>query len=144
LKVPGLRWFFKGWLGAWSRINSMGSQASDGWSHAISTAMITDGSVRDRLTQGIFLPTKEGEQLHRLENAFSLTLKAELAEKKIKKAIKDGVLPKKKVPLLMDEARSKNVISEEEYKLIQQSDSVRYDAILVDDFSEEEYHANHS
>ena len=25
LKVPGLRWFFKGWLGAWSRINSMGS-----------------------------------------------------------------------------------------------------------------------
>jgi acyl-CoA dehydrogenase len=144
LKVPGLRWFFKGWLGAWSRINSMGSQASDGWSHAISTAMITDGSVRDRLTQGIFLPTKEGEQVHRLENAFSLTLKAELAEKKIKKAIKDGVLPKKKVPLLMDEARSKNVISEEEYKLIQQSDSVRYDAILVDDFSEEEYHANHS
>lgn len=143
LKIPGLRWFVKGWIGSWSRINSLGSQASDGWSHAIASAMLQEGSVRDRLTQGIFLPTKEGEQLHRLENAFSITLKAEAAEKKIKKAIKDGLLPRKKVPLLLDDARSKNVISEEEYKLIQQSDAVRYDAILVDDFSEEQYHAHH-
>ncbi|WP_413291349.1 acyl-CoA dehydrogenase [Bdellovibrio sp. HCB337] len=144
LKVPGLRWFFKGWIGSWSRINSMGSQASDGWSHAISSAMLQDGSVRDRLTQGIFLPTKEGEQLQRLENAFSMTLKAEAAEKKVKKAIRDGLLPKKKVAMLLDEARGKNVITEEEYKLIQQTDTVRYDAILVDDFSEEQYHATHS
>lgn len=144
LKVPGLRWFFKGWIGSWSRINSIGSQASDGWSHAIASSMLQDGSVRDRLTQGIFLPTKEGEQLHRLENAFSLVLKAEAVEKKIKKAIRDGLLARKKIALLLDEARGKNVISEEEYKLIQLSDSVRYDAILVDDFSEEEYHAHHA
>ena len=143
LKIPGLRWFVKGWIGSWSRINSIGSQASDGWSHAIASAMLKDGSVRDRLTQGIFLPTKEGDQLQRLENAFSITLKAEAAEKKIKKAIKDGLLPKKKTSMLLDDARSKNVISEEEYKLIQQSDNVRYDAILVDDFSEEQYHADH-
>lgn len=144
LKIPGLRWFVKGWIGSWSRINSIGSQASDGWSHAISSAMLKDGSVRDRLTQGIFLPTKDGEQLHRLENAFTITLKAEAAEKKIKKAIRDGLLPKKKTAMLLDEARSKNVISEDEYKLIQQSDTVRYDAILVDDFSEEQYHAPHA
>lgn len=143
LKVPGLRWFFKGWIGSWSRINSLGSQASDGWSHAIASAMLQDGSVRDRLTQGIFLPSKQGEQLQRLENAFGIVIKAEAAEKKIKKAIRDGLLPKKKAALLLDEARSKNVITEDEYKLIQQSDSVRYDAILVDDFSEEEYHASH-
>ncbi len=142
LKIPGFRWFIKGWIGSWSRINSIGSQASDGWSHAISTAMLQDGSVRDRLTQGIFLPSKEGEQLQRLENAFSITLKAEAAEKKIKKAIRDGLLPKKKVALLLDDARSKNVISEDEYKLIQLSDTVRYEAILVDDFSEEEYHSS--
>jgi len=143
LKVPGLRWFFKGWIGSWSRINSLGSQASDGWSHAIASSMLQEGSVRDRLTQGIFIPSKQGEQLQRLENAFGIVLKAEAAEKKIKKAIRDGLLPKKKAALLLDEARSKNVITEDEYKLIQQADSVRYDAILVDDFSEEEYHASH-
>lgn len=141
LKVPGLRWFFKGWLGSWSRINSIGSQATDGWSHAIASAMLEDGPTRDRLTEGIFYSNKEGEQMHRLENAFSLVTKAEAAEKKVKKAIRDGVLPRKKLPLLLDEARTKNVISEEEYKLIQQADTVRYDAILVDDFSQEEYHA---
>jgi acyl-CoA dehydrogenase len=131
-------------LGAWSRINSIGSQASDGWSHAIASAMQKEGSLRDRLTQGIFLPTKEGEQLVRLENAFIISLRSEAAEKKVKRAIRDGLLPKKKITLLLDEARNKNVISDEEYKLIQQADTVRYDAILVDDFTEEEYHADHA
>jgi acyl-CoA dehydrogenase len=142
LKVPGLRWFFKGWLGAWSRINSMGSQASDGWSHAIASAMLKPGSVRDRLTDGIYLPTDRKQALGRLEYAFELVIKSEAAEKKIRKAVHAGVLPKKKTHLLLDEAREKNVITADEFKLIQESDSVRYDAILVDDFSEEQYHAN--
>lgn len=142
LKIPGLRWFFKGWIGAWSRINSVGSQASDGWSHAIASAMMKEGGIRDRLTDGIYMPTDRKQQLARLDYAFSVTLKAEAAEKKIKKAIREGALPKKKTNLLFDEARSKNIISEEEFKLLQEADAVRYDAILVDDFSEEQYHAN--
>lgn len=142
LKIPGLRWFFKGWLGAWSRINSIGSQASDGWSHAIASAMMKDGGVRDRLTDGIYLPTDRTQALGRLDYAFSVSLKAEAAEKKIKKAIHAGTLPKKKTNLLFEEARSKNVITEDEFKLLQEADAVRYDAILVDDFSEEQYHAN--
>lgn len=142
LKIPGLRWFFKGWIGAWSRINSIGSQASDGWSHAIASAMMKEGGIRDRLTAGIYMPTNRNDQLGRLEYAMSVTLQAEAAEKKIKKAIRDGALPKKKAHLLLDEARSKNIITDAELKLMQESDSVRYDAILVDDFSEEQYHAN--
>lgn len=142
LKIPGLRWFFKGWIGAWSRINSIGSQASDGWSHAIASAMMKEGGIRDRLTAGIYMPKDRNQQMGRLEYAFSVTLKAEAAEKKIKKAIREGVLPKKKAHLLLDEAMKKNVISVDETKLLQESDAIRYDAILVDDFSEEQYHAN--
>lgn len=142
LKIPGLRWFFKGWIGAWSRINSVGSQASDGWTHAIASAMMKDGEQRNRLTDGIYLPTDRTQAVGRLDYAFSVVLKAEAAEKKIKKAIRDGVLPKKKTNLLFDDARSKNVISEDEFKLLQEADAVRYDAILVDDFNEEQYHAN--
>ncbi|WP_374030141.1 acyl-CoA dehydrogenase [Bdellovibrio bacteriovorus] len=142
LKIPGLRWFFKGWIGAWSRINSVGSQASDGWSHAIASAMMKEGGIRDRLTDGIYLPKERDQQLARLDYAFSVSLQSEAAEKKIKKAIREGVLPKKKAHLLLDEARSKNVITDAEFKLMQESDAVRYDAILVDDFSEEQYHAN--
>lgn len=144
LKIPGLRWFFKGWIGAWSRINSIGSQASDGWSHAIASAMLKEGGIRERLSDGIYLPKEQHEAIGRLENAFSIVNKAEAAEKKVKKAIREGVLPKKKVHLLLDEARQKNVITDEELKLIQNADQVRYDAILVDDFSQEEYMARHS
>jgi acyl-CoA dehydrogenase len=144
LKIPGMRWFFKGWIGAWSRINSIGSQASDGWSHAISTAMLTEGGVRDRLTDGIYIPTDRNEALGRLEHAFTVVNRADAAEKKIKKAIRDGALPKKKVPLLIEEARNKNVITADEAKLLTEADSVRYDAILVDDFSQEEYMSNHA
>lgn len=144
LKIPGLRWFFKGWIGAWSRINSIGSQASDGWSHGIASAMLKEGGIRERLSDGIYLPTDRNEALGRLEHAFGVVNKAEAAEKKVKKAIREGVLPKKKVHLLLDEAREKNVISQDELKLIQESDAVRYDAILVDDFSQEEYMSRHS
>jgi acyl-CoA dehydrogenase len=139
LKIPGFRWFFKGWLGAWSRINSIGSQASDGWSHAIAHAMLEEGGIRDRLSEGIYMPTDKNEAIGRLEYAFSVTIKAEAAEKKVKKAIRDGILPKKKVHLLLDEAQQKNVITSDELKLIKESDAVRYDAILVDDFTQEEY-----
>ncbi len=142
LKIPGVRWFFKGWMGAWSRINSIGSQASDGWSHLIAAAMQKEGGIRDRLSEGIYMPNikdREKEQLARLEYAFSVVTKSDAAEKKIRKAIRDGVLPKKKIHLLLDDAKGKNVITADEYKLIQEADMVRYDAILVDDFSQEEY-----
>lgn len=140
MKLPGLRWFLKGWIGAWSRINSIGSQASDGYSHLITSAMLEDSELRDRLTDGIHIPKSKEQQLGRLENAFRIVLKAEGAEKKIKKAIHDKVLPRKKMFELLDEARSKNVISDEELKLIRDADGVRYDAILVDDFDEQQYH----
>lgn len=143
MKIPGFRWFFKGWIGAWSRINSVGSQASDGWSHAIASAMLKEGGIRDRLSEGIYMPTdRNKEQLARLDYAFSVASKSDAAEKKIKKAIREGVLPKKKVHLLLEEARNKNVITADEFKLIQEADAVRYDAILVDDFSQEEYHGH--
>lgn len=144
LKIPGLRWFFKGWIGAWSRINSVGSQASDGWSHAIAASMLKEGGIRERLSDGIYLPTDKNEAIGRLEHAFAVVNKAEAAEKKVKKAIREGVLPKKKVHLLLDDARQKNVITQDEMKLIQEADAVRYDAILVDDFSQEEYMSRHS
>ncbi|MFZ4403310.1 MAG: acyl-CoA dehydrogenase [Pseudobdellovibrionaceae bacterium] len=142
LKIPGLRWLFKDVLGAWSRINSIGSQATDGWSHLIADRLLAGGSFRDRLTQGIHIPTDRNQQLGRLEYAFKVVHQADAAEKKIRKAVKDGVLPKKKVHLLWDEAQSKAVISAEEFRLLQEADAVRFDAILVDDFTEAEYLSN--
>lgn len=140
LKIPGLRWFFKGWLGAWSRINSLGSQASDGWSHAIAASLLEDSEFRSRLTDGIHIPQSRDEQLGRLEYAMKVVLKTDASEKKIRKAIKAGTIPKAKGPAVWESALAKSVITQEEYNLLKEAEAVRYDAILVDDFSETEYH----
>lgn len=139
LKVPGLRWFFKGWLGAWSRINSMGSQASDGWSHAISSLMLKDGPVRDRLTDGIHISKDRNQQMGRLEYAFKLVNQVEEVERKVNKARRDGILPRIKGKPLYEEALRQGIINDAELKLYVEVEAVRYDAIMVDDFSQEEY-----
>lgn len=139
IKIPGLRWFIKGWVGAWSRINSLGSLASDGWLHSISNDMQENEDIRNRLTEGIYIPKDRNQQMGRLEYALKVIRQAESVEKKIKKAVKEGKLPKKKIHLLLDEAQKQNVISADELRLLQEADQVRYDAILVDDYSEAEY-----
>jgi len=152
LKLPGLRWLMKDVFGAWSRINSIGSQATDGWSNLISTSMMTASDQRDRLTNGIYWVGEKShgmqtvldrlaknDQTARLEHAFSVVSRADAAEKKIRSAIKAGSIPKKKGQAAWDEALAKKIISQDEYKLLSEADKVRYDAILVDDYSETEY-----
>ena len=152
LKLPGLRWLMKDVFGAWSRINSIGSQATDGWSNLIATSMMTAGEQRDRLTNGIYWVGEKShgmqavldrltkdDQTARLEHAFSVVSRADAAEKKIRSAIKAGSIPKKKGQAAWDDALAKKIISQDEYKLLSEADKVRYDAILVDDYSETEY-----
>lgn len=152
LKIPGLRWLFKDVLGAWSRINSIGSQGTDGWSGLISTAMMNSGEQRDRHTTGIYWVGEKShgaqvvqdrlaknDQTARLENAFNFVTRAEAAEKKIRAAVKAGSIPRKKGSAAWDEALSKKIITQDEFKMLSEADRVRYDAILVDEFSEQEY-----
>ena len=152
LKIPGFRWLFKEVLGAWSRINSIGSQATDTWSHLISNSMLYSVAQRDRMTDGIYWIAESThgidqvkarskiDQTARLENAFIVVTKAETAEKKIRSAIKSGSIPKKKGRGAWDDALAKKIISDDEYRLLSEADHVRLDAILVDDFNEDEYH----
>lgn len=151
LKIPGFRWLFKEVLGAWSRINSIGSQATDGWSHLIANSMMYSSTQRDRMTDGIYWVAESThgieqvkvrskiDQTARLENAFIIVTKAEAAEKKIRSAIKAGSIPRKKGRAAWDEALAKKIISEDELRLLSDADQVRFDAILVDDYSETEY-----
>ena len=83
LKIPGLRWFLKGILGAWSRINSIESQATDGWSHLISTAMLTASPQRDRLTAGIYWITEKIHGPAVLKNRLALKDQTARLEKRL-------------------------------------------------------------
>jgi acyl-CoA dehydrogenase len=93
---------------------------------------------RERLTYGMYMPTKVTEGLGRLENAYKVAREAEGIEKKVRKAVKAKKLQKKSRTLLADALKA-GVITESEHQLLAEADRLRLDAIQVDDFSQEEY-----
>ncbi len=137
--VPGLGWFFGGPIAWWSHINSIGDEASDEITHKIARLIQTDGEQRDRMTEGLFYPKRDGEALKRLEVAFKAIKAAEETEKKIRKAVKEKKLPKARIPQLVEEALKQGIITQVEAMNLKRSEELRLDAITVDDFSQEEY-----
>ncbi len=133
---------FKGFIGTWSRLTSIGSQASDHLQHVVVSGMLKDGQLRDRHTEGIYLPKEKTEQVTRLDFAMKTVLAAEAVEKKVRDAVKAKVIARKKGPELFLDAKNKGVITDIEFALLKESNEIRLDAIQVDDFTEAEFVGN--
>jgi len=138
LDVPGVYWFFKGPLRWWSRLNFVGLAPTDRLTHRVANALLTNEAQRERLTQGMYVPTKAGEALARLESTYKLLRQAEAVDKKIRAAIIAKTL-KKKSKTLVDDALKANVITAQEQQLMIEAEKARWDAIQVDDYSQDEY-----
>ncbi len=138
MDVPGLYWFFKGPLRWWSRLNFVGLAPTDRLTHRIASALLYNEEQRDRVTQGIFFPVKEGESLVRLERTYQTIRAAEAVDKKIRAAVLAKQLNKKSKTLL-DDALKAGVITADERELMAKAERERWDAIQVDDYSQEEY-----
>ncbi|MBI4411272.1 MAG: acyl-CoA dehydrogenase, partial [Deltaproteobacteria bacterium] len=131
---------FRGPIRWWAHLNSIGEPPSDKITHQVAQLIQVDGEQRDRFTQGIYIPTREGEALARQEAAFKAVKKAETVEKKIAKAVKEKkIVRQKKISALVEEAAKAGVIGEAEVVLLKKAEALRLDAITVDDFSQEEY-----
>ena len=139
LKVPMGGWLFGGIIKIWSWMNPINDEISDDLKQEVASLMLQDSEQRDRFTDGIFIPKSTDEALGRLDHAFKLTLSAEQTERKIRKAIRGKQLPKKKTYELLDEALEKGVITQSEFDDIKKAEDARWDAIQVDDFSQEEF-----
>lgn len=137
-----MHFLFKHILGSWSRINSMGSQATDHLQHVICQKLLSGGEVRDRLCEGIYAPKDLNHQIGRLEHAMKLTLSAQAIEKKVYKARRSGALPRLKGTPLLQAAKDKNIITAEEFSTVEKAAQARWVAIQVDDFSQEEFLSN--
>jgi acyl-CoA dehydrogenase len=143
LMFGALHFIFKHILGAWSRINSIGSQATDHLQQVICQKIMTDAALRDRLVEGVYRPKEVTQQIGRLENAMKLVLAADAIEKKVYKARKKGELPRLKGAPLMEAAREKGIVSADEFATLKKAAEARWDAIQVDDFSQEQYLGHH-
>jgi acyl-CoA dehydrogenase len=139
LGIPVLGALFKYPVGLWSRLNSLGDGPSDDLSHEVAQALQVQGAQRDRLSDGMYLPTDVDTAVGRLEHAFGLSIEAEGVAKKIKAAVKAKKLPRKAPAALVEEALKQGVITGGEADLVRRAEEARFDAITVDSFDLDEY-----
>jgi len=139
ITVPGFSWAFRGPMALWSRINRIGRKPSDILGHKVAQAMQTRGEQRDRLTDGIFISKSTDEAIGKYEHAMMLIEENFPVYKKLYKATKAGDLVKDHVLSQLDSALEKGIITKEEAERVKETENARFDAILVDEFTLEEY-----
>lgn len=139
IKVPGLSWLFRGPIALWSRMNRISSMPSDDLGSKVAQAMQQLGDVRDRLTNGIFIPDEKDEALGRYEYAMHALKDAEPVYKKLHAATRRKELPKTQPRFVIDEAVEKGIISSEEAEVVRKAEDARVDVVQVDEFTLDEY-----
>lgn len=112
---------------------------SDKLGHKVAQLIQQPGVVRDRLTEGMYLPDDENETLGRYEKALRLVKEAEPVYKKLHVAARKKELPKIEPRFVIEEAVEKGILSSEEASLIRKAEEWRVDVVQVDEFTLEEY-----
>lgn len=139
LDVPLLGWIFRGPVRWWARFNFLALPPRDRLTQAVAETLLNNEGARNRLTNGIFLPSDPAEALGRLEKAYAVIKKAAGVEKKIRIAVKKKQLPKKPNIAALQEAVRKGILTQEEFSVLDEAERLRLDAIQVDDFTQEDY-----
>jgi len=137
---------FTGWariittpIAFYCKINSFVCPSGDELENDLVKKSLKSGEFRNNLTAGIYLPKDQDQSLARLENAFILFEKAEMVLVRIKKAIKENLLPNQEIDTLLDIAANKNIISKEDVFTVRKSKAAIYDSVQVDEYSLEDY-----
>lgn len=138
MSAPGLSWLFR-LIGFWSQSNPIGRAPSDQLGHEVVKDFVKPSEFRDRHTKGAYIPDNTQEQMGRLDYTLTKITEAREIERKIKKAMRAKTLAKGPILSVVDEAVEKNIINKEEKEILSLAESLRWDAIQVDDFSDEEY-----
>lgn len=116
------------------------SPPSDSLLHQTASVLLSESATRDRLTQGIFINAIADDATGRIEVAFKAVLAAAPVETKLRQAQKVKLLAKGDVNNLLEDAISKNIITQNEAKLINTAEQARVSAISVDAFDTEALH----
>lgn len=119
---------------SWVRFNGFTCPASDKLDRAISEEIIKNSKIRDMLTDNIYVNSDPKDNLGRIENALKLYEDSQAIYAKIKKAIKEKKLPKKRPEDLIEDAFDKKIITLEEKHKIKESAKAVLDAMEVDDY----------
>jgi acyl-CoA dehydrogenase len=105
--------------------------------HRVAGLILAPGAVRDRLTEGVYLPVDANASLARLDDALGKSVAAEAALHKLRRAMQDGVLSRGDPEDCLDSGLSAGVITEREAAGIRAAIAARRIVIQVDEFPPE-------
>ncbi len=115
------------------------SPPDDKLGHKVASQLLSPSASRDRLTDGIYVPSELEEPLGRLEDALIKVIKAEPVEKKISQAAGEGKLKSRNMNQRVEEGLKIGIINEEEMTLLRDAAAARAEVVRVDDFPKDKW-----
>ncbi|VAW70340.1 Acyl-CoA dehydrogenase [hydrothermal vent metagenome] len=109
--------------------------ANDKLGHKIARLLLTPSATRDRLTRNIYLTEDPEDAVGRLEYALKKVLDAEDTERKLRDAIRIGLVTSPDYNSAVAEAIQQNIINQDEADKILAAHQATLNAIKVDEFS---------
>jgi acyl-CoA dehydrogenase len=114
---------------------------SDRLGSKVAKSLLEDRDVRLKLTGDIHMPSKELQGLGRLEDAYEKAMAARGVERKLRDALKSGLIPSpgKNGDGALSAAVEKGVLTASEAQLVKAAAAARLDVIQVDSFDEDAF-----
>ena len=110
------------------------SGPKDSLGQNVAKVLLKPSELRNRLTAGIFLPPGPAEPLGRLEDALDKAIAAEVAERKVRDAIREGHITAGTEEESIEAGFSAGIISRKEAEKMKLAIEARREVIKVDDF----------
>ncbi len=125
-------WLLRWVIFPWGRLYA---PPGDRLGHKVASLLINPSEMRNRLTQGVFIPEGEHEAVNQLETAFRKVVDAAPVEKKIRAFQKTFKPEYAGYDAMIQAAHEQNIIDKDELYLLQQANEARTEVIAVDDFT---------
>ncbi len=110
------------------------SRPGDRLGGSIARAAMRPSQLRDRLSDGAFIPSGISDPQRRLEDALKKVTEAEPVEQKLRDAVRKGHLRKQGSGSYAEEGVLKGIITRDEADILQSAEVARREVIQVDDF----------
>jgi acyl-CoA dehydrogenase len=117
--------------------------APDWLGHKVVELLLVPGEVRDRLTRYIYVSNDPNDATGLLEVTFAKAVQAEVAEKKLDRAVRSGALRRVHGQDWIGEAARQGIITDEEARLLGELERLTARAIAVDHFDPAEVRPNY-
>lgn len=114
------------------------NQPSDKLGYKVAQVLLQPNATRDRLLEGAYLSANDLNPVGQLEIALKHVLAAEEIEKRMAKAIRDGVITAPTLENQTTQAIAMNLINTTEATLLRKAQAARAEVVAVDYFANQE------